>query len=82
MWGGSPDVYRQRLERVKAAGPAEVWDAAKRWLSDGVYVLEVHPFPELAAGAGGVDRKTRPVPGAAPGGATARPSSGRRCRAA
>jgi zinc protease len=68
VWGGSPDVYRKRLERVKAAGAAEVWEAAKRWLSDGMYVLEVHPFPELAAGAGGADRKTRPVPGAAPEG--------------
>jgi zinc protease len=68
VWGGSPDVYRKRLERVKAAGTAEVWEAAKRWLADGVYVLEVHPFPELAAGPGGADRKTRPVPGAAPEG--------------
>jgi zinc protease len=68
VWGGSPDVYRKRLERVKAAGAAEVWEAAKGWLSDGMYVLEVHPFPELAAGAGGADRKARPVPGAAPEG--------------
>ena len=68
VWGGRPDFYRTRLERVKAAGTGDVWEAAKRWLSDGVYVLEVHPFPELAAGAGGADRKTRPVPGAAPEG--------------
>jgi zinc protease len=68
VWGGRPDFYRTRLERVKAAGLAEVGEAARRWLSDGVYVLEVHPFPELAAGAGGADRKSRPVPGAAPEG--------------
>jgi zinc protease len=66
VWGGRPDSYRTRLERVKAAGVAEVGAAAKRWLSDGVYVLEVHPFPELAAGAGGADRKSRPIPGASP----------------
>jgi zinc protease len=68
VWGGRPDFYRTRLERVKAAGAGDLWEAAKRWLSDGVYVLEVHPFPELAAGPGGADRKTRPVPGAAPEG--------------
>src|SRR5512143_2276721 len=66
VWGGRPDFYRTRLDRVKAAGVAEVAAAAKRWLSDGVYVLEVHPFPELAAGPGGADRKSRPVPGASP----------------
>jgi zinc protease len=68
VWGGSPDFYRARLDRVKAAGVAEVAEAAKRWLSDGMYVLEVHPFPELAAGPGGADRKSRPVPGASPEG--------------
>ena len=66
VWGGRPDYYRQQLERVKTAGTAELWDAAKRWLSDGMYVLEVHPFPELAAGAGAVDRKNRPELGATP----------------
>ena len=68
VWGGRPDFFRTRLERVKAATPADVGGAAKRWLSDGVYVLEVHPFPELTAGTGGADRKSRPVPGVAPEG--------------
>jgi zinc protease len=68
VWGGSPDFYRARLDRVKAAGVQEVSEAAKRWLSDGVYVLEVHPFPELAAGPGGADRKERPIPGPSPEG--------------
>jgi zinc protease len=66
VWGGQPDFYRQQLERVKTAGTGQLWDAAKRWLSDGVYVLEVHPFPELAAGAGAADRKNRPEPGTPP----------------
>ena len=63
VWGGRPDFYRTRLERVKAATPATVADAARRWLSDGVYALEVHPFPELAASAAGADRSKRPEPG-------------------
>jgi zinc protease len=68
VWGGRPDYYRTRLERVKAATPAQAWDAAKRWLADGVYVLEVHPFPQLAATATGAERKTRPEPGTPPAG--------------
>ncbi len=68
VWGGSPDFYRVRLERVKAASAADVWEAAKRWLADGVYALEVHPFPQLAAARAGADRKTRPTPGTAPAG--------------
>jgi zinc protease len=63
VWGGRPDFYRTRLERVKAATPATVAEAARLWLSDGVYALEVHPFPELAASATGADRKKRPEPG-------------------
>ncbi len=68
VWKGDPGFYRVRLERLQAATPAEVWDAAKRWLSDGVYVLEVHPFPTLAPSATGADRKTRPEPGTPPAG--------------
>jgi zinc protease len=68
VWGGRPDFYRQPLEQLKAAGPREPWEAAKRWLADGAYVLEVHPFPELAASAPAADRKQRPEPGAAPDG--------------
>jgi len=68
VWGGRPDFYRTQLQRVQAATPAELAAAARRWLSDGVYALEVHPFPQLAAGPGGADRKNRPVPGPAPEG--------------
>ena len=68
VWGGRPEFYRAQLERVKAATPAEVGDTGRRWLSDGVYVLEVHPFPELAAGPVGADRSKRPEPGAPPAG--------------
>ena len=68
VWGGRPDFYRTQLQRVQAATPAELAAAARRWLSDGVYALEVHPFPQLAAGPSGADRKTRPTPGPAPEG--------------
>ena len=43
---GQPDSYKDRLERV-AQRPRRPTcsDAAQDWLADGVYVLEVHPFP-------------------------------------
>jgi zinc protease len=63
VYGGSPDFYKPRLQRIQGATPADVWGASKRWLSDGVFVLEVHPFPEYAAAAAGVDRSKRPEPG-------------------
>ena len=68
VFGGSPDAYRHALARVKAATPTEVQAAARRWLSDGVYVLEVHPFPELAAASGGADRSRVPDTGTPPAG--------------
>ena len=42
---GNPDCYKDYLKWVKAATPATVKKAANDWLSDGDYVLEVHPYP-------------------------------------
>jgi zinc protease len=66
VYGGRPDFYRTRLERVQKATAADLWNAAKRWLGDGVYVLDVHPFPEYAAAKADVDRTKRPEPGPPP----------------
>jgi zinc protease len=41
---GCPNGYKQRLERLEQATPADLRDAARAWLSDGVYALEVIPF--------------------------------------
>jgi len=68
VWGGRPDFYRTLLERLKATTPAEVGDAGRRWLTDGVYVLEVHPFPQLAAAGAGASRDERPEAGSPPAG--------------
>ncbi len=66
VWGGSPDAWKKRLERVKGATPAELGATAKEWLSDGVYALEVHPFPELAEAKAGAGRASKPEAGKAP----------------
>jgi zinc protease len=53
---------------VRRATPAEVHEAAKRWLSDGVYVLEVHPYGEHKNASTGVDRTKVPEAGTPPAG--------------
>jgi zinc protease len=63
---GNPEAYKIELDRVQRATVADLRGAAQRWLSDGVYVLDVFPFPDFAAAAGGVDRKTFPALGTPP----------------
>ena len=46
VYGGRPDYFKTTLERVRTAGKDDLLNAARRWLSDGVYILEVHPLPE------------------------------------
>ena len=53
---GSPDAYRQGLRRVLSATPAQVQDAAQRWMTTGSYTLVTMPRPEWAAVATTVDR--------------------------
>jgi zinc protease len=52
---------------VKSATAQELHQVAKDWLSDGVYVLEIYPFPKLAsAAADTVLRKSLPPTGKPP----------------
>jgi len=66
VFGGSPDAYKVTLKRVQAATPDELRSAARRWLSDGVFILEVHPFAKYETVNTGVDRSKLPEPGAPP----------------
>lgn len=61
---GSPDAWKAGWNRYRSAKPADLQAAAKRWLSDGDYVLNLEPFGELAASGTDVDRAQMPVPGA------------------
>jgi zinc protease len=63
---GNPDAYKVQLERIQRATAADIRAAARRWLSDGVYVLEVHPFPTYTTAPNGADRKTMPAVGTPP----------------
>jgi len=69
VYGGSPDSYKADLETIRSATPARVKEAAQKWLSDGVYIVRVDPYPpDLAAAAEGADRAKMPEAGAAPDG--------------
>jgi zinc protease len=66
VFAGRPDFYKVRLDRVQRASPAQILSSAKRWLSDGVYTLEVRPYPEFRAAQAAADRSRLPEPGTPP----------------
>ena len=63
---GRPDAYKDSLKRVQDATAEDLKAAANRWLSDGVYILEVLPFPSYKAETQGADRSEPPALGPAP----------------
>ncbi|MGB2869878.1 MAG: insulinase family protein, partial [Bacteroidota bacterium] len=67
VYGGSPDAYKKTLQHVSEATASELLGTAKDWLSDGVYELEVHPFPQFkTAAADTMLRKSTPPVGTPP----------------
>jgi zinc protease len=58
---GSPDAHEKQQARVLSATAPQVHEAAKGWLSPGVFTLEVHPFADFAVVESDVDR-TKGVP--------------------
>jgi zinc protease len=63
---GDAGAYKITQARIQAATVEDLREAAHRWLTDGVYILEVLPFPDYKTAATGVDRSKFPEPGAAP----------------
>jgi zinc protease len=66
VYGGDPGLYKVTLQRIQQATAAQVLAAAQAWLSDGVFVLEVHPYPQLRATGQDVDRSKLPDVGTPP----------------
>jgi zinc protease len=63
---GSPDAYKTYLKRLQGATAEDVRLAGRRWLSDGVYILEVHPYPNYETSKSGADRSKPPELGSFP----------------
>lgn len=66
VYTGSADGYKVALEIEEKATAEDLKSAANRWLSDGVYILEVTPFPQYQAATTGADRSKMPEIGTPP----------------
>lgn len=66
VFRGSPDAYKISLKRVQEMTAEDLRAAAQKWLSDGVYILEVNPFPDYKTAAAGADRSKAPATGTPP----------------
>lgn len=62
VFTGDAENYKLTLERTREATADDLRKAAQEWLSDGVYNLEVHPFPPFTTAETGVDRSKVPDP--------------------
>ena len=60
VYHSNPAYYKTRLNQVQNASTDDLHMAAKKWLSDGELVIEVHPYPELMASGEGADRSALP----------------------
>ncbi|MEZ5366976.1 MAG: pitrilysin family protein [Bryobacterales bacterium] len=57
---GDPEHYKTQLRWAEEATPEELREVARKWLSDGAYVLEIHPLPETKSAPTDVDRSKLP----------------------
>ncbi len=60
VYGGSPDYYKKTLAWGQEATAEDLRLAAEKWLTDGVYALEVHPYPQFTESKPGADRTKLP----------------------
>src|SRR6266704_5617350 len=66
VFTGSAEHYLVTQRRIATATAGELKSAAARWLSDGEWALEVHPYPAFEAAANGADRTKLPEAGTPP----------------
>ncbi|RPH35533.1 insulinase family protein, partial [bacterium] len=62
---GNPQAYETTLKRIGEVTAAKLLTSARAWLSDGVYVLSVYPFPSFSTTNSDVNRKELPATGTA-----------------
>jgi zinc protease len=60
---GDPAFYQTTSKQVREATTRNLQHAAKTWLTDDVYILEVHPYPTYETVTSTVDRSKLPEPG-------------------
>ena len=62
VFADDPGFYKTAISWLEEATPKSVRAAARRWLQEDNFVLEVHPFPTLSANQNGADRSAVPMP--------------------
>lgn len=66
VYKGDPSyLFKTSLQRHESATPQDLKNVAAKWLSDGVYILEVQPFPDYKP-LPKVERSSAPIISAAP----------------
>ena len=58
VFTGDAGGYKKTLATVRTATVGDLKSAADRWLADGVYIAEVHPFPDFKVTAATDHTKT------------------------
>jgi zinc protease len=66
VYGNSPDFYQKQLTDIETTTREDLRQVVEDWMGPGVFVMEVHPYPELTASESGADRTTIPDPGEFP----------------
>ncbi|MCK5893392.1 MAG: insulinase family protein [Endozoicomonadaceae bacterium] len=61
VYFGDPDNYRKSFDIIQGATSSMIRKAAKKWLSDGAYVLEITPYPAYEQAETGADRSQIPA---------------------
>ncbi|WP_306601181.1 pitrilysin family protein [Geothrix sp. 21YS21S-2] len=61
-----PELRYKSATRMLGYTAADIQAAGRKWLGDGVFILEVHPYVEPKAAAKDADRSKVPAPGAVP----------------
>lgn len=66
VWGNSPDHYKTYIEYINSTTLEDIKTTANKWLTDGIFNLEIHPFPNYTTIETGADRSKLPETGTPP----------------
>ncbi len=66
VFTGDPGGYKTSFHRVRDASTEDLRSVANRWLSDGVYIANVMPFPNFKADSAAAERSKAPALGTPP----------------
>lgn len=66
VYHGDPGFFNTAMEQLRNATPADIQAAAKRWLTDGAFVLNVVPQPKFTTAEAQADRSKLPEVGDLP----------------